>query len=154
MPDGDMLPTSGDETYASQLIDFLIADDGFGGAKWRMRELIGFGDVNVKSQDVPYSMADGSKATVDFAEDMLIMQTLRCSAGSAFAGEQAWDELRTAWAPTSVDVDLHLWLPYWGHVKVTGRPRGAKLVDRLFMAKGQLRATAAFLATNPEIVRL
>lgn len=154
MPDGDMLPTSGDEMYASQLGDYLIADGGFGGAVWWMRQIEGFGDVNVKSQDMPYSLADGSKATVDLLEDMMIMQTVRCSTGSAVTGEQAWYDLRTAWLPSTADVDLHLWLPWWGHVKVTGRPRGAKLVDRLFMARGELRATVAFLATNPEIVAL
>ena len=154
MPDGDMLPTAGDDTYASQLLDHLVADDGFGGAKWWMRVLDGFGDVNVKSQDMEYALVDGSKATVDLQSDMMIVQTVLCDMGTAVAGEQAWDELRTAWLPVSADVDWHLWLPYWGHVKVTGRPRGAKLVDRMFMAKGKLRATTSFLATNPEIVRL
>jgi hypothetical protein len=154
MPDGDMLPTSGDETYASQLVDFLAADDGFGGAKWWMKELNGFGDVNVKSQDMPYALAHGSKATVDLLTDMMIVQTLQCDMGTAVAAEEAWCDLRTAYLPTSADVDLHLWLPWWGHVKLTGRPREAKLVSRLYMAKGKLRATASFLATNPEIVSL
>lgn len=152
MADGDMLPTTGD-CYAAQLGDYLIADDGFGGADWWITELDGFGDQDVKTQDMPYALAHGSKATVDLLDTMGIVFTLRCDAGTAGAGELAFKALGEAWFPTSTDVDLHLWVPGRGHCKVTGRPRPVK-GTRLFMAKGVWLAVATFEATDPEIVEL
>ena len=152
MPAGDLLPTSGD-CYAAQIGDYLFADDGFGGADWWINELDGFGDQDPKTKDMPYALTHGSKATVDLLDDMAIVFTLRCDAGTPGAGELAFKALCEAWFPTSVDQELHLWVPGRGHCMVTGRTRPVK-GTRLFMAKGKWLAVATFIATDPEIHEL
>ena len=55
-----------------------------------------------------------------------------------------------AWAPSSLDIEMHMLLPLFGHVYVTGRPRGlAEGVGTLMNHTMSLLGT--FVALDPTI---
>lgn len=150
MPDGDMLPTEGD-TYAAQLDDVLLAGvERHPCAPFWITKVDGFADLNPDPQDMPYSLVDGTKRTIDRQGDMAIVFTCMCGTGDAASMELAYMAVRTVWMSyRDRDADLHLWAPGWGRVKVIGRPRPLKR-DLINPRKGVMQITATFLA-DPEI---
>lgn len=141
MPAGDLLPTSG-ETYAAELRAYLIADT----EDWKIKGFKGLGDNKVKTRDTDIDGADGAVAAADYLEAFPIILTMRCrptGPNAPSAGELAIVDLQDAWAPSTTDLELHLWVPGREHLKVTGRPRDLE-IDRVNPAIGAVDAQAVF----------
>ena len=136
MPAGDLLPTSG-ETYAAELRAYLIADT----EDWKIKGFKGLGDNKVKTRDTDIDGADGAVAAADYLEAFPLILTMRCRAGTPSAAELAIVDLQDAWAPSTTDLELHLWVPGREHLKVTGRPRDLE-IDRVNPAIGAEDAQA------------
>lgn len=147
MPAGDLLPTSG-ENYAAEARGLLIAAGGFGDADWWIRDIAGFGDVDVADQDVDNPIVDGTNATVDKVTAPLIVLSVMCATGLTSTAELAAVDLADAFT-AGVDAPLHLYVPGRGKVYLTGRYRGAKITSR--QTGGSFQAVAQFLATDPTI---
>ena len=142
MAAGDLLPTSGD-TYAAELRAYLIADT----EDWKIKRMKGLGDTRVKARDTSLDTADGSVAAADYLEAFPLIFTLQCRTGDPGDAELAIVDLQDAWAPSTTDLELHLWVPGREHLKVTGRPRDLD-VDRVFMPGGAVDAQATFLVLD------
>jgi len=143
MAAGDLLPTSG-EVYAAELRLYLMAD----GEDFAITGLSGLSGVRVKSRDTKLNAAAGAVGSSDFAEEWPLIINLRCATGSASTAELALVDLAEAWAPSTTDIELHLWVPGLEHIKVTGRPRDLD-PDRVRpMASGIIKAQATFMVLN------
>lgn len=150
MPAGDQLPTTG-ESYAAEVNGLLLAPSkGWGGADWWLiNDIAGLGDVDVRDQDTPYDLADGSAGAEDFDADAVLIFTIACHTTAASSAELAMADVREAFR-RGTDCSAHLYVPGLGHVRFDGRTRGAKF-KRLNMAKGVAQAQATFHALDPTI---
>jgi len=143
MAAGDLLPTSG-EVYAAELRLYLMAE----AEDFAITGMSGLSGVRVKSRDTKLNAAAGAVASSDFAEEWPLIINLRCATGSASTAELALVDLAEAWAPSTTDIELHLWVPGLEHIKVTGRPRDLD-PDRVRpMASGIIKAQATFMVLN------
>lgn len=143
MPAGDLLPTSG-EVYAAELRAYLMGP----GADFEITGIAGLGGVRVKSRDTKLNAAAGSVGSTDFADEWPLILNMRCATGLASTAELALAGLQTAWAESTTDLELHLWIPGREHIFVTGRPRDLD-PDRVRpMASGVIKAQGTFMVLN------
>lgn len=148
MPAGDMLPDDTATEYAIEVNGWLAAADGFGDADFAVFSIDGLGGAEVEGQDIPWSLGDGSRATVDVNRSPLLAFGIRCKTGTVGTAETALRLAQTAWKAQAEDVELHIRIPGFGHVYYVGRTRGLNPV-RVFPAGGIFTATVSFLATDP-----
>jgi len=143
MAAGDLLPTSG-EVYAAELRAYLMGP----GAPFEITSIAGLTGVRVKSRDTKLNAAPGSVGSTDFADEWPLILNLRCATGLASTAELALVDLAEAWAPSTSDLELHLWVAGRGHIFVTGRPRDLD-PDRVRpMASGVIKAQGTFMVLN------
>lgn len=111
----------------------------------------GLGVAPTKTRDVDLVGRAGGYANPDYEGPRIILIPYLISAADAEDVIDALDALRAAWAPSTVDVELHGQLPGWGHWSVTGRPRGLDVAISHIAAAGVIAAIAEFHALNPAI---
>lgn len=147
MPAGDLITVT-DDRYEVELRGWLAGAKGT--TDWWVRDLAGYGEVEVVDQDVPnQGPVDGTTPTVDRVAPPLIVITLLCSEVDAAGAEPTKAAVQAAFTAGATE-ELHLNVPGDGHVYLVGRARGVKF-QRTNVGVGQLIATAQFLATDPTI---
>lgn len=117
--------------------------------------ITGLGVPPAKTHDVDLAHAAGAYLgrdyagiriiTVPYALDGGLSATPSATAGAAFVA------LSALWAASTTDIPLHLRVAGFGHISVSGRPRG--LVDDLsdLHELGFVRALATFVCGDPTI---
>ncbi len=144
MPAGDLITAAGD-VLAAELQGVLV---GGTGAVIAPPGIGGVGEPTPKSQDVALNHADGAYGGPDYRSPKVITVPILIEEPTAAAAMAVFDTLMTAWAPTTTDVELHLRLPGWGHVKYLGRPRGLA-EDFSLMPEGVINCMGTFVALSP-----
>ena len=118
---------------------------GVYGESWLTGPPGGLLSIGAKTNDVDLGHADGVYAGPDFVEAKLITVPLAFVPSVRAAVMQAF-------TPGSVDVELHMSIPNWGHVWMVGRPRGiAEGNLDLFAGQPAITCLGLFLATDPTI---
>lgn len=107
----------------------------------------GLGVPAPKTADVELFHADGAYGSADYMGVRVI--TVPYALGGTPAQVFEWlDDLNTAWAPRTADVDLTIGLPFYGDVVFTGRPRGLE-ADTKNAHFGIILCLGTFIALDP-----
>lgn len=147
MPAGDLIT----EDWQGELRATLLgegSDYPFGPGA-----ITGLGLPPLKTADVDLAHADGAYGSPDYLASRIITIPMQIGGSTDAAAMTALTDLIAAWAPSDVDIELHLRLPGWGHFKVSGRPRGldAELAQ---LKSGEIATLGTFVALNPTITYL
>lgn len=117
---------------------YLLDEEGIGG----------LGEPEAKSNDADLGHAAGSYLGRDYVGvriitvPYLVVGTTPANTGTLFG------TLRTAWATSETNIDLHLRLPGFGHLAVVGRPRGL-ICDMGRQKHSLIRAIGTFVCGDP-----
>lgn len=145
MAAGDLIDDAGD-CYQVELSSYLVAD----GQPWKITGFSGL-EPTARENVYPLGHDDGSTVGPEYVESLVLVWEVVCAEGTVAGAEEAIDDLRTAWAPAAGDVACHFFVPFRGHLSVSGRPHGGIAVDRSDVAVGVARATLTFFAPDPTI---
>lgn len=149
MPVGDQIVAAGAGVWplaeirtllTGETTDFQILPTG----------IRGLGIGSVKTADVQLDHADGAYGSPDYQGVRIITIPYTIGGGTPADAMDNLTLLLVAWAPSTSDIELHLQLPGWGHVYVTGRPRGVD-EDLIHLKSGEIGALATFHALDPTI---
>lgn len=111
--------------------------------------ITGLGVPATKTTDVNLDGAPGAYGGRDYPGVRVITIPFHIEAEPAAAGIH-FRNLATLWVPTPDDRELHIRLPGFGHIKVSGRPRGF-FDDLSLMSIGIIEAFATFWCGDPTI---
>jgi len=144
MPAGDLI--TGD--YQVELGSVLIGMTG----RWIAPPgVAGLGVPTPKSADVDLQQAAGAYGSPDWAAQRTVTVPVLID-GTTGAGAYAlFAPMVAAWSPSTIDVELHLQLPGFGHVKLIGRPRGLS-EDLSLLPEGIINCLATFVGLKPALV--
>lgn len=145
MAAGDLLAAN----YHHEIRLYLIGDDD----PWSLDNVTGWVGKSVKAHDTELDLVDGSVAATDVDTARVITLNLYCTLANDDAVFEAIADLETAWA-TGTDVELHAQLPFFGHVKVTGRCRDLAVADLRTVPHGRVEVQAVFVANDPTITEV
>jgi hypothetical protein len=108
----------------------------------------GLGNPRAKSTDVQLDGQDGSFAGPDYMDVRTILIHIEIVQSSASAAYSLLGDLKTAWFPSTTDVELHIQLPGLGHKYFIGRPRSLE-EDMTDFPQGHISAIGEFVCLNP-----
>lgn len=108
--------------------------------------------VKVKDADIDLAHDRGDHAAEDYEGPLQITVPLLIGSNESTAADAAsgFVAMRAVWTASASDLELHLQLPGWGHIYVTGRPRGLD-DDLVELEGGVVAALAHFKANDPTI---
>lgn len=110
----------------------------------------GLGVPRPKTADSRYDGHHGTYGSPDFAGSRVITIPYAIGGVDPATAMNYFTVLSEAWYPKTVDVELHLRLPGWGHVYLLGRPRGLD-DDLVHLRSGEIAMLATFEALDPTI---
>lgn len=155
MPAGDLL--SGDHQVELRAVLFgVVAGDGGFGFSIDEAGIDGLGVPPTKTADTPLDGQDGSFGAPDFLDVRVLTIPINISGVDEGDVMDGLAILNEAWLPASdgVDLELHMQLPGWGHIKVLGRPRGATPGSYVEVGAGWLPVLCRFDCLDPTITVL
>jgi|JI10StandDraft_1071094.scaffolds.fasta_scaffold06478_2 hypothetical protein len=144
MPAGDLIEadTSG-MPYLAELEGYLLGDRN----PWKLTEFAGLGSVANDGDKVPRSFTPGLASGLHVAQaGGIVFSALSLGCTDAAGMEEAIFDVETAWAiatATRDPLELHLLVPFRGHVSVLGWPEQAE-VTRILPANGQASVVCTF----------
>lgn len=108
----------------------------------------GLGHPEPKTQDTPLAHQAGVYTGIDRPGPRILTYAMQVHEESAAAADVLVADLLEAWAPSMVDLELHMQRPGFGHISVVGRPRGLSIIERF---PGHIDLFGTFFCGNPTI---
>lgn len=146
MAAGDLI----DEAAGCYQVELRSYGAGMASSPWIVRGFSGL-ELIARENVYPLGHDDGSTLGPEFSESLTLVWDVRCTEGTAAGAEEALDDLGTAWAPAGGDLVCHFYVPYRGHLSVSGRPHGGIAADRSLVGVGVATATLTLFVPDPTI---
>lgn len=126
--------------YQVEIRDLLIGVPGESGLTGPIGGLLSIG---AKPNDVDLGHADGTYQGPAY-------RAARALTVPMWFDALLIDDFLAGWDVSSTDLELHMQLPFWGHIYVVGRPVGLVQGD-MDLDAGTITALGMFTAGNPTI---
>lgn len=126
------------------------------GTNFRLRrgQPEGLGVPATKTEDTNQAHGDGGIGGRDRLQTRLLTFAMFLDPDAAADAAEAMLAVLPvieAWQPSQSDIELHMNLPGWGHIWVTGRPRGPLALDTEMLESGHIEWLARFECLDPTI---